>query len=118
MAKPNNWEQSEYDLMISSIGMSDTDPISGATFLFSPSGVNLDAKDGNLLKILNSAKHLVEKTEITSKIREVFKLAIEEGLIFPISYTTNIHYYSKTVSLNISDPFSESIRIWQVRLNN
>ncbi|NUM58518.1 MAG: hypothetical protein HUU56_07795 [Bdellovibrionaceae bacterium] len=74
---PNNWEQSEYDLMISSIGMSDTDTISGATFLFSPSVANLDNKDGNLLKILNSAKYSVEKTVTTSKIREVFKLAIE-----------------------------------------
>jgi hypothetical protein len=45
--------QHEFDVSFANVGMSDTDPISGATFLFSPTASNLDLPDGRILKILN-----------------------------------------------------------------
>lgn len=114
----SRWKKGEFDVMISGVGMSDTDPISGATFLFAKAGNNLDTPDGKVLSKLNSAKQTINPVEITRAVRESFKLALEEGLITPICYTTNRHYHSKNVQLNIRDPFAESIRIWEVRLLN
>ncbi len=107
-----------HDIAITSIGMSDTDPISGASFLFSPTALGQDLPDGRILKILNSAKETTDREEITKAVRLAFKTALEEALIIPINYVTNRHYFSKGVELNIQDPYSESIRIWEVRLKN
>jgi ABC-type oligopeptide transport system substrate-binding subunit len=110
------WLKGDYDLMVGSIGMSDTDPISGATFLFSPTAANLDLPDGRILKLLNSAKDTSDRESIVKAVRGAFRLALRYGQLIPITYTVNRHYYSDSVLLNITDPFSESIRIWEVRL--
>jgi ABC-type transport system substrate-binding protein len=108
---------SEYDVALTSIGMADNDPISGATFLFSKNGLGQDFHDQKILNILNSTKATSDSKEITYRIKNAFKTALEEGIIIPISYVTNRHYYSKNVKLNIIDPFSESVQIWQIRLD-
>ncbi len=105
-----------FDLGIFSVGMSDTDPISGATFLFSPMGMGVDLPNGEILKILNSAKQSTDRSEITNAVKAAFQMAMDEALIMPISYVTNRHYYSDEVELNIQDPFAESVRIWEVRI--
>ncbi len=109
-------ERKNFDLGIFSVGMSDTDPISGATFLFSPDGCGIDLPDGKILSILNSAKQSTDRTMITTAVKSAFRLAMDEALIMPISYVTNRHYYSDEVELNIQDPFAESVRIWEVRI--
>lgn len=113
-----DWRKSDYDLMISSIGMSDTDPISAASFLFSPTATNCDFEDGRILKLLNSAKDSSDREVITKTVRKAFQMALEGGIIIPLNYTTNRHYHSPDVDLNIKDPFSESIHIWEIRLKH
>lgn len=110
------WTTSSFDLIIGSIGMSDTDPISGATFLFSPSGIHADLPDGVILKRLNSGKESSDRSVIVKSVRDAFRMALENGVIIPLSYVANRHYYSDGVQLNIQDPFAESVRIWEVRL--
>lgn len=113
-----DWRKSEFDIMISSIGMSDTDPVSAASFLFSPTANYCDYEDGRILKLLNSAKDSTDREFITQTVRKAFQMALEGGLIIPLNYTTNRHYHSPEVELNIKDPFSESIHIWEVRLKD
>lgn len=117
-AANSNWKKGNFDIAVLSVGMSDTDPVSGASFLFSPAALGQDLEDGKILKLLNSAKLIVDRKIITEKVKESFRLAMEEGLIVPISYVTNRHFHSKNVSLNINDPYSESIRIWEVRVKD
>lgn len=113
----DDWLNGQYDLFITSIGMSDTDPISSASFLFSPNGARIDIDNGKIMKILNAAKHSQNPEVITNAVRSAFRLALFEGLIIPLSYTVNRHYYSKDVQLNITDPFAEAVKIWEVRIN-
>lgn len=112
-----SWKNGEFDLLFGGVGMSDTDPISGATFIFSPEGAGQDVLDGRILSLLNEAKGTTNPVLVGAAIRKAFSMAMEEAVVFPIHYLVNRHYFS-SVKLNISDPFSESVRIWDVTVEN
>jgi ABC-type transport system substrate-binding protein len=109
------WKKGECDLMFGAVGMSDTDPLSGASFLFSPQGANQDSENANALKIINSVKKESDPKEITHALQIAFTKALLEALVVPIHYTVNRHIYSKKLNLNISDPFAESIFAHKIR---
>ena|GEM_PF-4535408 len=110
------WKNGEVDAAFLSVGMSDMDPVSSSTFLFSPSGSDADLEDGRLMKELNSAKLSTDPVVISEKIRNVFIEALDQAIIVPLYYVVNRHYYSDQVQLNISDPYAEQVQITKVRL--
>lgn len=115
-AMDKRWKNGDVDATFLAIGMSDTDPISSASFLFSPSGSDADLEDGRLMKILNSAKLTTDPSVISEKIRRVFVEALEQATVVPLYYVVNRHFYSDDVELNISDPYAEQIQITKVRI--
>jgi hypothetical protein len=112
------WSKGQHDVLVAIVGLSDTDPISGATFLFAPTAGGLDFPDGRILNLLNSAKGTIDRKVIVETVHKAFRMAIEGGLMFPLSYVSNHYYYSNGVKLNIKDQYSESIKIWDIRLEN
>jgi ABC-type transport system substrate-binding protein len=110
------WQAGEYDATFLGVGMSDTDPISGATFLFAPTGADADLPDHSILAGLNQAKDNVDRAKITAATKQAFATALDAALIVPLHYIVNRHYHSPRLSLNIQDTFSESINIWEVRV--
>ncbi len=109
------WKSGKYDLIFLSLGMSDEDPISGASFMFSHEGMKADFEDGRIMKSLNAAKSSKDGEVISLAVRAAFRTALEEAFVVPLFYTRNRHYYSGNLQLNISDPYSESVQIWKVR---
>lgn len=109
------WLNGKVDAIFLSVGMSDTDPVSGATYIFSTEGANADLLDGSIMNLLNSAKKTKDSAVIANTVRNAFKVALSEGLVIPLFYTANRHYFSQDVILNITDPFAESVQIWNVR---
>lgn len=107
-----------FDVALLSVGMSDTDPISGASFLFSPKALGQDFADGRILRILNEAKATNDPLVIQESVKNAFRLSLEDGQIIPICYVYNRHYHSAGIDLDIKDPYSESTRIWDVRIEN
>ena len=117
IAAGEKWDTGEIDAVFCGVGMSDTDPISGASFLFSKHGANLDLPSGDVLSILNSGKALVDPEAVRSTVAHAFRTAESQALLIPVLYLKNRHYHSQGVQLNISDPFAESVQIWNVRLD-
>ncbi len=117
-ARAQEWKSGEFDVLFLSLGMSDEDPISGASFMFSPGGLNADFEDGRIMKSLNAAKSSKDAEVISLAVRAAFRTALEEAFVVPLFYTRNRHYHSENLQLNISDPYSESVQIWKVRAAN
>ncbi len=113
----DDWKAGKFDATFFGVGMSDTDPISSSSFLFTPKGGDADLPNGEILNLLNGAKQTTDRALVSSIIRKAFRTALENGTIIPLHYIVNRHYHSRDVRLNINDPFTESVRIWEVRLD-
>jgi MarR-like DNA-binding transcriptional regulator SgrR of sgrS sRNA len=112
----SEWKKGQVDVAFAGVGMSESDPISSATFLFSPNGNDSDFSDYRLLRKLNGVKGSRERELVSQTIRDVFKVALKEGLIVPLHFIASRIYYSDGIELNMDDPFMESPRIWNVRI--
>ncbi len=110
------WKNGEIDLLFSFVGMSDADPISSATFLFSPEGSDADLPSQDVLKILNTAKGSIDKNIIWTAVHNAFALALDEGLLIPWYYACTRHFHSKNVDLNIKDIFTERTIVSDIRI--
>lgn len=115
--KSGDWASGKIDMQLQFLGMSETDPISSASFLFSPSGAGLDLSDGQILKMLNSAKHTADPRKIDTVVKQAFRLALEHALVVPIHYSRYRHFHSNNVRLNIEDVFDEIVHIESVRVD-
>ena len=112
------WKTSGVDATFRTIGMSDTDPISSASYLFTNKSGKADLPDGRILKILNDAKGTTNPDEVALSIRKAFFTALENATVIPLYYVSNRHYHSKCIELNISDPFAEQVDLRNVRINS
>ena len=113
----DEWNRVACDAVFLTVGMSDTDPISAATFLFSEKADNADLPDKRIIKILNNAKQYTDSTKISLAIQNAFKTSFTEATLIPLFYVSNRHYHSRNLELNMkdSDPYAEEVKISAIR---
>ena len=113
----SEWQDGKIDATFLEVGMSDSDPISSATFIFSPAAGNGDTADGKIMKILNDAKGL-NKREVSQVLRKVYEIALDDATIIPLYYTRNRYIYTDDLDLNLagSDPFAEQLKVQRLQL--